>query len=210
MTRTPGGGWACRFPAKALGGIAQLKLDAFCQQWELDLDLSDPFRPALRRYQPQGLLRKLSGKSAGVEVVVSLPSTDRGEVTIEARLFGQTDAAFTRSAQTAMPQMVEEMQKSLQNVPERRASVRVPADFPMELYALMNTGQILPAIPARCRDVSTGGVCFATRSAIHTSYVYAAFGGVGAAAGWAILTRILRTTLLGEEQVIGARYKMEV
>jgi hypothetical protein len=210
LTRTPGGGWACRFPAKALGGMAHLKLEAFRQQWELDLDLSDPDRPILRKYQSLGFFSKLSGKSAGVEVVIDLPRTDRGEVTIEARLFGQVDRAFASSAQTAMPQMVEEMQKSIQNVPERRAAVRVPADFPMELYQLMNTGQILPAIPARCRDVSTGGVCFATRTSIHTSYVYAAFGGVGAAAGWAVLTRILRATLQGEDQVIGARFKMEV
>lgn len=212
LTRTSEGGWACRFPAKALGGMAHLKLDAFGQQWQLDVDLSDPERPTLRRFQPQGLFGKLAGKQAGVELIVRLPDTDRGigEVTIEARLFGQPDATFTRSAQTAMPQMIEEMRTAFQNAAERRTSVRVPADFRMELYPLANTGQILPAVPARCRDVSAGGVCFATRMSIHTSYVYVTFVDVGAAAGYAILTRILRATLQGEEQVLGGRYKMEV
>lgn len=212
LTRTPEGGWACRFPAKALGGMAHLKLEAFCQQWQMESDLTDPQRPTLRRLQPQGFFGKLSGKQAGVEVIVHLPPPERsvGEVTIEARLFGTPDAAFTRSAQTAMPQMVDEMRTTFQNVLERRTAVRVPVDFLMELYPLANTGQVLPAIPARCRDVSAGGVCFATRVPIHTSYVYVAFVGVGAAAGFAILTRVLRVTLQGEEQVIGGRYKMEV
>ena len=63
----------------------------------------------------------------------------------------------------------------------------------MTIHPLHSDGSLDRAIAGRCRDVSTGGVCFTTSDKIATRYAYVEFGGVVATAGLAVLLKLVRS-----------------
>ena len=125
-------------------------------------------------------------------------------------MFGSVDPGFIRSAALALPRMVEEVRKQLQNQADRRTAMRVAADFAMEVYPVSGAGEVLAAIPARCVDVSTGGVCFLAASAVPSSYIFASFVELPVTAGWAILTRLIRSKPEGSGQLVSGRYRLDL
>jgi serine/threonine protein kinase len=216
LTAGPDGGWMCRFPVRPSGGVIPLKLDAVREEWQTSIQWPDDRTAVLRRSpgRPGGLMGKLSGgvKTGFLEVRVLLPPMNAavGDVTVTGRVVGHVDGEFGRTAARNLPKMVEDIRKQIQNQPERRASVRVPWDVPMQVYPVSGVGEVHPAVAAKCRDISAGGVCFETASVLPTAYVYAAFAGVGAASGWAILTKLTRAGLEGNVQVVGGKFRTDI
>jgi hypothetical protein len=86
----------------------------------------------------------------------------------------------------------------------------VAAGFAATLYPIHSHGGIDVPIPGRCRDVSIGGLCFATDAPPPTKYVYAAFDAIGMTAGQAILVRILRTQTANRECLCGGQYRIDL
>jgi hypothetical protein len=105
---------------------------------------------------------------------------------------------------------VEDVKKLIQNQADRRGAVRVPAGFPMEVYPVSGVGEVMPPLEAKCRDVSTGGICFETAEPVPTSYVYTTFAGVRATAGWAILTKLVRNRPDSSAHVAGGRFRTDL
>lgn len=213
QVRLAGGAWTCRFVVRTGGGMIPHKLASLTEQWHADLTWATPTTAVFRRSQNPGLLKLLAGRpAAGLEVTVSLPpdAIGVGEVVVVGRATGDTDPGFAQTASRMLQRMVEDVKKLIQNQADRRGSVRVPAAFAMEVYPVSGAGEVMPPLPARCRDVSAGGVCFETAEAVPASYVYAAFAGVRPAAGWAVLTKLIRSRPDGPAHVAGGRFRTDL
>src|SRR5262249_28135797 len=69
----PDASWLCRFPVKPLPGMVELKLRVLQEQWQYELSQPGPSTFLLSRYRPGGLWDKLTGKKAGIELLLRLP-----------------------------------------------------------------------------------------------------------------------------------------
>lgn len=212
LVRLAGGAWTCRFPVRTGGGMIPHKLAALTGQWHAELSWPDPATALFRRAQNPGLLKMLAGRASGLEVTVHLPpdAVGVGEVVVIGRPTGGTDSGFAQTASRMLQSMVDDVKKLIQNQTDRRGSVRVPAAFAMEVYPVSGVGEVMPAMAAKCRDVSAGGICFETAEPVPTSYVYATFAGVRAVAGWAILTKLVRNRPEGPAHVAGGRFRTDL
>jgi serine/threonine protein kinase len=191
--RAADGAWVVRFPTTAAGAVIPFKLQTVADEWGATIERPAADTVVLRKPAPAGMWASLKKKGGGMEVVVRLgPGRGVGEVTVTARVYGVPDAAFGRSAATALPQVVDAARRELQTLDERRKHPRVPADFPVALYPIHSDGSVDAAIPARCKDVSAGGVGLVVAGPLPTKYVFAVFEGVPAAAGHAVLLRLVR------------------
>jgi hypothetical protein len=145
-------------------------------------------------------------------VTVQLPTPGRsaGEVVLSGRLFGDPDQAFARAAENSIPQMMADIRRELQNVEDRRKHPRLAAGFAINLYPLHSDGGVDPPIPARCKDVSAGGLALTVETRLTTKYSYVAFEGVAATTGLAILIRMMRSQQQGTELLVGGRYRTDL
>jgi hypothetical protein len=214
LGRLADGTWVCRFPSTVPAQVVPHKLGLLRDHWAMTMDQSDPDRIVLRKAAPGGLWGALSGKKGGVEVTVQLPKSGRqvGEVTVTGAVFGVPDRAFIRTAEDAIPKMIADVRREVGNVVDRRKTPRVPAAFPVKVYPLHSDGTVGPAVPGRCRDVSAGGVGFATGEQLATKYAYVEFGGVAATAGLAGLVKVVRSQspLTGNDHTYGAQYRTDL
>ena len=203
--------WECRFPIRMVAGMLELKVAALREVWQAELDWPDPSTAVLRLNQPAGFLAKLTGRQAGAEVVISFPNSQKplGEVHVVGRLFGNPDPEFSRLAAYNLPRMVDDVRTAVQNYTDHRVSGRVQVDFPMQLFPITSDGEVYPPNWARCRNVSTGGVCFETPNTLPTGYVYVAFSGGGIVSGWAILTRLLRSKAENGVYIVAGRFRTD-
>jgi hypothetical protein len=184
-----------RFPSTVAGAVVPLKLQAVATDFGVVLDAADPARVVLRKAAGGGRMwGSLTGrKGGGLEVVVRPgPGRGVGEVTVTGGLTGQPDPAFARSAADALPKIITAVRRELGNVDDRRKHPRVPAGFRFDLYPIHSDGAVDPPIPARCKDVSAGGVGFVVGGPLPTKYVYAVFPDVPGTAGLAVLLRLAR------------------
>ena len=164
----------------------------------MTMEPPDNGKIVFRKSATGGLWSALSGKRAGLELLVKLPGPGKtiGEVTVQGSLYGTPDRAFTQAAQTAIPKLIEDVRRELGNVADRRKTPRVGVEFPLTVHPLHSDGTLEQAIAGRCRDVSAGGVSFCTSEAIGTRYAYLEFGGVMATAGLALLVKLVRSQSL--------------
>lgn len=189
-------GWECRFPVKMMAGMLELKVAALSEAWRATMDWPNTNTAILRLHQAGGLLAKLAGRKAGLEVTITFSESHKviGEAIVTGRVFGNPDADFTRFATATLPRMVDDARTAVSNQADRRMHTRVPAEFAVQLFPVTTEGVVYDSLAGRCRNVSTGGVCLeASVGMLPTGYVYAAFPGLGATNGWAILTRLLRS-----------------
>jgi hypothetical protein len=183
-----------------------------CELWGVAVEQPEPGRLVLKKTCPTGFWGSLSGKKSGFEVVIRLPPPGRsvGEVIVSGSVFGTPDANFAKIAADAIPRLIVDVRRELKNVDDRRKHPRVAANFAVTLYPIHSDGGIDVPIHARCRDVSLGGLCVATDAPLPTKYAFAAFDGVGAVAGQAILVRFLRTQAVNRECVSGGQYRADL
>lgn len=191
--RQPDGTWFCRFASTVSPQVVPLKLATIAEYWGTTIE-ADGARVVMKKHAPTSLWGSFSGKKAGLEVVVALPKAGKsvGEVMVTAATFG-TDQNFARAANDLIPNLLTGVRRELANVEDRRKHLRIPTDMSVNVYPLHGDGRVESPVPGRCRDVSAGGVCFATGAALQTRYAYLAFSGVTEADGAAILVQIVRT-----------------
>jgi hypothetical protein len=151
-------------------------------------------------------------RKAGLEVVVRMPDPSHaiGEVTVTGQVYGSPGGGFVRTAENSIPQIIEEVRRQLRTAEDRRKHPRVAADFSVLLSPIHSDGGIDPAIPARCKDVSAGGVRLVTPGPITTRYMYAAFDGVPATAGLAILVKLIWRKKSDQGLVIGGQFRTDL
>ena len=154
----------------------------------------------------------LSGKKAGVEVEMRFPpqGTPIGEAVLTARLYGDPDATLKASAEQFVPHMLEEARLTLQSAEERRGSVRVATQTPVTLYPVHGDGLVDSPIAASARDVSTGGLRVVARSRPETAYAYAVFDAIGPITQWALLVRLVRTTVEPNGVSLAGRFRADI
>jgi hypothetical protein len=212
LGRLADGNWFCQFPSTTPATVVPLKLRVVCDLWGLAVEQPEPTRLVLRKLCQTGFWGSLSGKKSGFEVEIRLPPPGRqvGEVVVSGAVFGTPDPNFARQAADAIPRLLVDVRRELKNVDDRRKHPRVAADFAVTLYPIHSDGGIDVPVHARCRDVSLGGLCLATDAPLPTKYSYAAFDGIGAVAGQAILVRFLRTQAVNRECVSGGQYRADL
>jgi serine/threonine protein kinase len=204
------GGCVSRFPSTVPASVVPLKLSVLRELYGVSLEQPDPARIVLRRVGGGGGLFGI--KKFGYEVTVTLPTAGSGvgEVTATGRLFGTPGQRFAREVLHLMPKLLAEVRNQLGNVQDRRKSPRVAFTGPVILYPVHSDGGIDAAVTATCRDVSAGGLGFATAAPLPTKYVYATFPQAPATAGQAILARLVRVTRTPTESVYGAQYRTDL
>jgi hypothetical protein len=208
--RLADGTWVCQFPSTVPPSVVPLKLSVMHEHWGVGIEQPDAARLVLRRAVGGGGF--FGGKRYGYEVTVLLPSGNKpvGEVTALARVFGTTDAKFVREAQDVLPKMVQDVRAQLGNVPDRRRHPRVACGLGLTLYPIHSDGGVDAAVSVKCRDVSLGGVGFASTVSLQTKYAYATFADVPATAGQAILIRLMRVQNMVTERHYGAQYRTDL
>ncbi|MDY3554264.1 serine/threonine-protein kinase [Gemmata sp. JC717] len=210
VNRLPDGGWECRFPTTVPVSVVPLKLAVLRESWGVSVEQPDPGRLVLKRTVGGGGL--FGGKKFGFEVTVTLPPAGRpiGEIGTTAQLVGTPDPKFARDSERILPELLGDIRGQLCNVQDRRKTQRIAAGGVLTVYPLHGDGGVDPAVEGRCRDVSLGGLGFATPVPVATKYAYIAFPNVGPAAGHAVLVRLLRAQHTGREHVFGAQYRTDL
>lgn len=208
--RLKDGTWVCQFPSTVPAAVVPLKLAVVRESWGVSVEQPDPAHLVLRRTLGGGGF--FGGKKFGLEATVLLPSTNKplGEVTVLGRTFGTPDAKAAREAMDHLPKLLADVRAQLCNVHDRRRNPRVACGLALSLYPVHSDGGIDDAIPARCRDVSLGGIGFSVPHSLPTKYVYAAFPNVAATAGSAILLRLVRVQSVGAERHYGTQYRCDL
>lgn len=201
------GSWLTTFPVRPLAGMVRLKLDIFRELWKAEILEPGPNRFAIvRRLGGSGIFSWLGKKSAAMEVIVKLPDTSSsvGEAEITGRAMGPIEPQLVQ----CLPGMVEDVRKHLQNFDDRRRSQRVSCDLRVTVFPVHRDG-VLPAVTARCRNVSLGGFFLEAEVPLDTAYAYLAFDTIPRLAGWAVLTRFLRHHLVGERFQAAGKFRTE-
>ena len=98
--RHPDGTWRLRVPVRPIPGTAAIRLGVLRDSWAAEVEETGPDRFTVRRpHTSGGLWGRMSGKKAGVELLVHVPpaGTLVGEATLVGRVFGAADAALIRA-----------------------------------------------------------------------------------------------------------------
>jgi eukaryotic-like serine/threonine-protein kinase len=208
--RLKDGTWVVQFPSTVPATVVPLKLAVLRDKWGVGIEQPDAAHLVLRRTTGGGGF--FGGKKFGLEVTVLLPTAGKsvGEVTVLGRTFGAPDPKSAREALDHLPKILADVRAQLGNVQDRRRNPRVSCGLALSLYPVHSDGGIDDAIPARCRDVSLGGIGFSVAHALQTKYVYAVFPNVAATAGSAILLRLVRVQSVGTERQYGAQYRCDL
>jgi hypothetical protein len=208
--RLADGTWVCRFPSTVPASVVPLKLLVVRETWGVALEQPDTVQIVLRRTAGGGGF--FSGKKYGYEATILLPTTGKalGEITVMGRVFGTPDPKFAREVLDLVPKLLADVRTQLCNVPDRRRHPRVACELPVALYPLHSDGAVDQAITATCRDASLGGLGIYTGCSLKTKYAYAAFGGIPAIAGQAILLRLMRSQGTSGARQYGMQYRTDL
>jgi hypothetical protein len=214
IIRLADGSQICQFPSTVPESFAPLKLGMIRDKWAMTLEVPEPGRLVFRKSSTGGLWSALSGKKAGIELVVKLPTGGKtiGEVVIHGSLYGTPDRTFLQASHTALPKMIDEVRRELSNVADRRKSPRLATDQKLLVHPLHSDGTVDPALVGRCRDLSATGIAFTLPTPVKMRYAYIEFEGVAPVAGQAILVKLIRSqavTPAGEHLYAGP-YRLEL
>lgn len=209
------GTWVLRFPSSMAASLVKLKCDPMIENgWFDEIVQLDKNRIALRQFmQTGGLWSRFSSKkpASGLEIEVVWPvSRNCGEVEMFGRLIGTPEAAFVRDSLDAIPRLMIELQRQLQNVEDRRKSQRLPTDLPIRLFPVADDGSILTMVEGKLLDISSGGLCCTVAGQPTSRYCYANFVGCGIADGLAVLLRLLRVNCTGFEFVCAGKFRTDL
>jgi hypothetical protein len=114
-------------------------------------------------------------------------------LTLVGSLFGSPDQDLVQRAEGEIAAIMDEIRNQLHNMVERRAHPRFPADFPVLAYPYYTDGEVGTPVAGQCRDISEGGIRFASPLPIRTSQIYLEFKDLDQVAGSAVLVQIIRT-----------------
>lgn len=212
--RLADGSWVDIFPATQVATTASFKLAVLREEWGCEQLQTMPGVIVLRRSAGNGgLWGKFSGsKGGGLEIEVRLPPPGKpiGEVKVLGRLFGNPDRTFAGQAESAMPQMIREVRRVLQNVDDRRRNPRFATDLPITVYPIHEDGRVEPGFAGKCRDLSAGGISFAIDRPAPTRYAYVRFDTVGCFDQLAILVALIRANPTGQVFVAAGRFRTDI
>jgi hypothetical protein len=191
--------------------VAFIKLVVLHDLWGLSVEEREPGVVVLRKTAGTARFWGPKKVTGGLEVTVRLPPAGRalGEVAVAGGVFGTPDKEFTHRATDILPEIIRRVRRDLANVDDRRQHPRVAAGFGVALYPIHSDGGVAPAVAARCKDVSLGGLCAVTADPLPTRYAYAAFD-IGPAAGHAVLVRFLRSEAVNGEYHSGGQYRTDL
>jgi serine/threonine protein kinase len=206
----PSGSWVCRFPSTVPSSVAPLKLAVVRDLMGMTVEESTAGRLVLRRSPRAGFFG--GKKKHGFEVVVALPGEDQAvtEITVEARLFGNTDAGFARESADVIPKLLADIRGELCNVPDGRKHPRIPCELPATFFPMHSDGAIDPPLPATCRDASLDGLSLNSPRSLKTKYAYVTFADIPALVGQAILARLVRVDGPRGARQYGFQYRTDL
>jgi serine/threonine protein kinase len=221
VTPRADGSWGCRFLTTIDPRIARVKLDLL---WEKSGSTAtvEGNRILFRLGAPPGptsggLFGGFAKKPApapdsGLEVEVRLPERDStvGRVSAVGRVFGTPPPAFAKTANDSLVRLLEGVRDLLNNVPERRAHPRVPAEFPINLFPVDPDGRVGFPLSGQCQDVSGGGVAVRVAAPVPTGHAYLLIDGIPDVTDLAILMRVVRTETRPDGTMVAGRFRMDL
>ncbi len=212
--RKTDGTWVHRFPSSLSVSLVSLKCEPMMESgWFDEVKQVSKTVFALRQYvSAGGLWGRLSNKRVGgLEILVHWPlSRGCGEVETQGRLFGTPDAEFVQDSLDVIPKLMLEIQALLQNVEDRRKSLRIPTQMPVKLIPVADDGTIKPMVTGNLRDISTGGLSCVVNAQPTSRYCYVNFSGCGLADEMAVLLRLLRVNSNGFEFVVSGKFRTDL
>ena len=213
--RLPDGTCVSQFPSTVPAQVIPMKLDVLREVWGVTLDQAKGNKLVMRRpvtVGGGGFWGGRAKKIATLEVVINLPPAGQsiGEITLLGRLIGNPDRESLMQAQDVIPKLLGEVRRELMNVEDRRKHPRILTEMPATIYPIHSAGGIETPIAARCLDVSLGGVCFVVERVPSTKYFFATFDEVEAAAGHAILIRLLRRQTTPNASLCAGMYRTDL
>ena len=213
--RLADGTWVSQFPSTVPAQVVPHKVVIIRDTWGMSVEQPEPNRIVLRKTTTTGLWGSLSGKKkSGLEVVIRLPQQGRtaGEVLVTGVVFGTPDEGFLRVAADALPKIITDVRRELQNVEDRRKHPRIAIALPLTLYPIHADGSVDGPILGRCKDVSSTGLCFVTALPLPTKYMYVVFDGVAETAGLSVLARLVRhqSQVIGSEHIAAVQFRTDL
>ena len=88
---------------------------------------------------------------------------------------------------------MDEVKNQLENKVERRVHTRFPINVPILAYPYYTDGEIDAPIPGQCRDISEGGLRFASPLQVRSDLIYVEFQGIEDVAESAVLLKVIRS-----------------
>jgi eukaryotic-like serine/threonine-protein kinase len=173
--------------------LIPLKLAAVANSRNLRIDQGDPSRVILRHESPPKWRLLSRQPMSGYDITIHFPADSSAAVTVMGSLFGAPNAELVRRAEGEIAAIIEEIKHQLQNKVERRAHPRFPADFLVLAYPYYTDGDVGAPVAGQCRDISEGGIRFASLELIRCSQIYVEFKDLDPVAGSAVLVQIIRT-----------------
>jgi len=190
------GRWSLRIPFKWTAGLAELKIAAFCDQYNYNKMQMATDTILLKPKQHLG-------QSANpVELTIRLPALSEArmvEVQVIGRWLNSLDAHKSNDHVTTMLELIR---RTMHNVDDRRKAPRIKLDFDVDFYPITDSLAVGAPIRGRCRDISTTGFQAMVASRLDLTHAFAAFHGVEALAGTGILAKLVRNRSTDTDQVI--------
>lgn len=211
--RSASGRWAARLLVKAVPAVVKLKLSALAETTGAELTQPDPQTFVFRVFsEPAGVWARWSGKKGGLEVTVRLPHGGPliGEADLDGNIFGTPDAGFAALADDAIPKLMDDIRRSVGHVEEKRKFPRVPLAIPIRVYPVTGDGCVFPGWEAVGRDVSVGGVRFATDVSTEMQYAFIGFDRVADLEGWCVLTKLIRAKRVAGGHEYAGRFRTDL
>jgi hypothetical protein len=177
-----------------------LKLAIVAERWKMTLETAEANRLVLWREAPEPPKPTKGGSRTiqmrpptGLEVVIHMPAPPSAECLAIGTLRGDPDLRFRETAVADIPQILDDLRGRLQNVEERRAYPRYPAEIPVRVFPLYDDGVVGPPMDGQCREVSMAGIRLLTPHPVHVQRIYIEFPELTPLNGQTIYSRVLRT-----------------
>jgi hypothetical protein len=127
-----------------------------------------------------------------MEIVLRVPTHPSSEYLAASRICGTPDTEFTTLARADLPAILEDIRSRIQNVQERRAHPRYPADLAVRVFPLYADGVVGEPIDGRCLEAALGGIRILTTHPIRVERIYVEFPDIRGLARQAIYARVIR------------------
>jgi serine/threonine protein kinase len=187
------------FGALLLPGMTQLKLDLFCQQWQLEvLQTSED---SFRFFAPKSasLWQRFLGRHPGLEVQIDLippqpPVTTLTSVTVEIKPVGCRYSQAVDLLEDAGPLLLEDLRACLQASSERRMEERLGCREALRVWPIQDNQQLAPkAIDGYGKDINEQGMGLFLPEVPNTPTILVDLSQIARTSTANVLARIIRT-----------------
>jgi hypothetical protein len=186
-----------KFPVRLLPGMIRLKIAVFCEKWEAKIISQDDHSLVARMYESENFWQRCFGQKVGLEVRLDLQPLAEGqshtsEAAVTIRPFGSGKNLTATKLDEVGPLLLASLRDELQNTPDLRRQMRWPCSQAVEVHQVLPDYTTGGPLPAKCRDISFGGIAFRVAQRPTAKLAYLHFNTLPDLVSFATLVRIVR------------------